>query len=87
MARRDDPPPGPEGSNGPSLFLILSVVVAIIAADFVVQNREKAEVHYLFFFDSETPVWVAIGGAIILGVVLDRLIQIWWRRSRRRDDD
>ncbi len=85
--RRSDQEPGPAGSAGPSLFLILSVVVAIIAADFVIQNRETAEVHYLFFFQSETRVWLAIGFAILIGVVLDRLVQLWRRRSRRGDDD
>lgn len=91
MARRDqresDPQPGPAGSNGPSLFLILSVVVAIIAGSFVLQNRETAEIQYLFFFESETKVWVAIAVAIVLGMLLDRLLQMWWRRSRGRDRD
>ena len=85
--RRDDRRPGPEGENGPSLFLILTVVVAIIAGAFVIQNRETTNIQYLFFFESETKVWVAISFAVLLGVVLDRLVQLWWRRSRRRDDE
>ena len=87
MNDRDDQQPGPAGRNGPSLFLILTVVVAAIAAIFVIQNREEATISFLFF-DGEFRVWVAIAFAILLGMVLDRLIIMWWRRARRdRDDD
>lgn len=92
MARNDDrrdgfdEQPGAAGSNGPSLFLILAAVVAVIAAAFVVQNREEAEIQYLIFFEAELRIWVAISFAIVLGILLDRLLIMWWRRSRRRDD-
>ena len=71
MARRDDrrgdrdDRPGPAGSNGPSLFLVLTIVVAIIAGSFVIQNREEATIQYLLFFESELQIWVAIAAAMI----------------------
>ena len=87
MARRDDDRSlADDGDSGPSLFLILSLVVAIIAGAFVIQNRETARIQYLFFFETEMRIWVAIASAIAIGVVLDRLVQLWWRRSRRGDD-
>ncbi len=71
--------------NGPSLFLIGIIAVAAIAAIFVVQNREEATITFLFF-DGEFRIWTAILFAILLGVVLDRLILMWWRRARRKED-
>ena len=81
----DDREPGGEGKSGPSLFLIALIVVAAIAAAFVIQNQERAEVQYLVFFESEFRIWTAIAFAMLLGAVLDRLVIAWWRRSRRRN--
>ena len=72
--------------NGPSLFLILMIVVAAIAAIFVFQNREEATITFLFF-EGEFRVWTAITFAILLGVLLDRIVLMWWRRARRDRDD
>lgn len=80
-----DEQPGAQGSNGPSLFLFLVVIVAVVAAIFVVQNREEAEIQFLFF-DGTFRIWTAIAFAILLGILLDRLILLWWRRARRRND-
>ncbi len=81
-----DQQPGPEGRNGPSLFLILAIIVAAIAAIFIAQNREEAEIQFLFF-DGTFRIWTAITFSIALGVLLDRMILMWWRRARRRDRD
>lgn len=81
-----DPQPGPEGRNGPSWFLIALVIMAVICAVFVFQNRDPATVEFLLF-SLETKVWVAIAVAIALGIVLDRLILAWWRRARKRRND
>lgn len=84
----DDPDrhePGGQGSNGPSPFLVALVVVAVIAAAFVIQNQERAEIQYLVFFENEFRIWTAIAFAMVLGAVLDRLVIAWWRRSRRRN--
>ena len=74
------------GNNGPSIFLILMLVVAAIVAIFIFQNRETATITFLFF-DGEFRVWTAIAIAILLGVLLDRVVLMWWRRARRRDRD
>lgn len=79
----DDPQPGPEGRNGPSFFLILLLIVAAITAVFIAQNREEANIEFLFF-DVTSRVWTAIAVAIALGILLDRLILAWWRRARKR---
>ncbi|BAN01866.1 LapA family protein [Ilumatobacter coccineus] len=84
-AERYDEQPGPEGRNGPSVFLILVAVIAIIAGVFILQNREEAQIQFLFF-DGTFRVWTAIAFAILLGVLLDRAILMWWRRARRDKD-
>ena len=82
----DDQPPIPQGRNGPSLFLIMLIVVAAISAFFIGQNRDRVEVQFLFFsFNGRT--WTTILIAIALGIILDRLILGWWRRSRRKKNN
>ena len=72
--------------NGPSIFLILLIVVAIVIAIFIAQNREDTNIEFLFF-DFGGRVWTVIAIAIGLGVLLDRVILMWWRRARRDRDE
>jgi uncharacterized integral membrane protein len=74
------------GRNGPPIFLILLIVVAIITAVFIAQNRERTNIEFLFF-DFNSRVWTAIVIALLLGILLDRLILMWWRRARRDRPD
>ena len=81
-----DDQPSRNGRNGPGLFLILTIVVAIITAVFVAQNRDQIEIKFLFF-DFSSRIWTAIAMAIGLGILLDRLVNGWWRRARKRKND
>jgi uncharacterized integral membrane protein len=81
-----DDQPSRDGRNGPGLFLILTIVVAIITAVFVAQNRDQIEIKFLFF-DFSSRIWTAIAMAIGLGILLDRLVIGWWRRARKRKND
>ena len=81
-----DDQPSRNGRNGPGLFLILTIVVAVITAVFVAQNRDQIEIKFLFF-DFSSRVWTAIAMAIGLGILLDRLVIGWWRRARKRKND
>jgi len=74
---------GPQGRSGPPWALIGLVIVAIVCAIFVFQNRDRTTVDILFF-SFESSVWVAIALAMALGVLLDRFILGWWRRARKR---
>lgn len=78
----DESQPGPAGRNGPSVFLILLILVAVITAVFIAQNRDRTQIEFLFF-DVRSRVWTAIAVSIALGVLLDRLILAYWRRARR----
>ena len=81
----DDPGSVPAGRDGPSVWLILFGVVAVVTAVFILQNGETVQANILWF-NPEIKLWVAIIASIFLGVLLDRLILTWWRRARRRDD-
>ena len=73
------------GRNAPSVWLVLFGVVALGTAIFILQNGEPVPAEFLWF-DAEIKLWAAIIASICLGIVLDRLILTWWRRSRRGRD-
>jgi uncharacterized integral membrane protein len=70
------------GQRGPSLFLIVFLVIVAVAVVFVIQNSNRVSTEFLFF-DANARLWVVILIAIGLGVLLDRFVQIWWRHRRR----
>jgi uncharacterized integral membrane protein len=61
-------------------FVVLVAVVAI----FVLQNRDRMPVNFLFF-EINSRQWVNLIVAVAFGVSLDRLF-IGWRKRRRHDD-
>lgn len=61
-------------------FAVLMAIVAI----FVLQNRDRLPVNFLFF-EINSRQWVNLSVAVALGVGLDRLF-IGWRKRRRHDD-
>ena len=70
--------------NGISPSLIGLVLLAVAAVIFIVQNSDRSKVRFLFF-SVTTRVWVGVVVAIALGVVLDRVFAMWWRRRRERE--
>lgn len=64
-------------------LLSFAVLVAIVAA-FVLQNRDRMPVNFLFF-EINSRQWVNLIVAVAFGVVLDRSF-IGWRKRRRKDD-
>ncbi|MFN8022658.1 MAG: hypothetical protein U0Q03_14115 [Acidimicrobiales bacterium] len=73
------------GSNGVSPSLIGFVIVGVLAAVFFFQNGDRTDID-LWVFDWNTTVRWSIVVSIFLGVVLDRLFTLWWRRRRRAKD-
>jgi uncharacterized integral membrane protein len=79
-------PVAPEGHRGgPSIALIGIVVVAILMVIFFLQNGEKTTIDFLVFEKLTTIRWSIIV-AVLLGALLDRVVSIWWRRSRKKND-
>ena len=61
-------------------FAVLTAVVAI----FILQNRDRLPVNFLFF-EINSRQWVNLSVAVAFGVVLDRFF-IDERKRRRKDD-
>jgi uncharacterized integral membrane protein len=78
MAERDDKNPVDERRASPQL--IAGIVVALAVVDFVVQNRDRITIHFLFFsFDART--WMAL---LITGVLAIVAAELMGRQLRRR---
>lgn len=84
MYESNEPAPGnvTEGRSGLSPMLIAFVVVGVVALVFVLQNGTSTETNFLML-EFETPLWVLLAITIAVGVLLDRLFSLWWRRRRR----
>jgi hypothetical protein len=50
---------------------------------FFFQNGNSATIHFLFFQKTAKTRW-AIIVAVALGIGIDRIFTMWWRRRRRR---
>lgn len=74
---------GTEQRDIPWGLVGFAVLVAIVAA-FVLQNRDRMPVNFLFF-EINSRQWVNLIVAVAFGVVLDRSF-IGWRKRRRNDD-
>ena len=53
-----------------------------MAAIFIIQNSDKATIRFLFI-SVTTRIWAGFLIALALGVVLDRLFTMWWRRRQQ----
>ena len=84
MYERNEVSPGAaeERRSGLSPTLIALVVLGALAVVFVLQNGTSTQIDYVgLHFDA--PLWVVLALAIVVGIVLDRLFSLWWRRRRR----
>jgi uncharacterized integral membrane protein len=74
------------GTNGPSLALIGLAVIAALAVIFFLQNGEKVSIDFLVFEKVTTIRW-SILMAIVLGILLDRIVTIAWRRRKKKKSE
>lgn len=75
----------PEGHRGgPSIALIGIAILGILLLIFFLQNGERTSIDFLVFEKVTTIRWSIIV-AMLLGVALDRVVAIWWRRSRKKN--
>ena len=73
------------GRKGPSPTLIgLGVVIALFVV-FFLQNSEHLRIDFLFFEKDTTIRWSLLV-AVVLGILVDRIFSIWWRRRQRRNN-
>ena len=74
------------GTRGPSVAFIALAAVAGLALVFFLQNSEPVYIDFLFFEKKTTIRW-SILMAILLGVLLDRIATIVWRRRKKRKSE
>jgi uncharacterized integral membrane protein len=73
----------PEDKRSRTTTLVILVVLVVVAAIFIIQNSDKATIRFLFI-SVTTRIWAGFLIALALGVVLDRLFSMWWRRRQQR---
>ena len=80
MAERDD---GAVEQRKVSPALIGGIVLALAAIDFVVQNRDRVTIHFLFFsFDAR--IWMALLITSVLAIVATELLSRVIRHNRKK---
>jgi hypothetical protein len=75
--------PVASGRNGPSATLVLLAILVAAGVAFFFQNSNQTTIHFLFFQKDAKTRW-AIIVAVALGIAIDRIFSMWWRRRRRR---
>jgi uncharacterized integral membrane protein len=69
----------------PNATLIGVLVVVALFVVFFLQNGDPSQIEFLFFEKRTTIRWSLLV-ALLLGVLLDRIFSIWWRRRGRRKE-
>jgi uncharacterized integral membrane protein len=72
------------GRDGPNPTLIVLGVVTALFVVFFLQNSDRTTIDFLVFEKQTTIRW-SIVVAVLLGIALDRIFSIWWRRRGRRN--
>ena len=82
-----DYPRGPQNDvkTKPNLALIAGLLIVALSIIFFLQNGEKVAIDF-FVFEKITTIRWSILMAVVLGVLVDRMFSIWWRRRRRKND-
>jgi hypothetical protein len=75
--------PVASGRKGPSPTLVLLALLIAAGVAFFFQNSNSTTIHFLFFQKDAKTRW-AIIVAVALGIAIDRIFTMWWRRRRRQ---
>jgi uncharacterized integral membrane protein len=79
------PAPAQPSGRRVSPSLLALVVVVAVAVVFILQNRERVPIDFLFF-ELKSRTWTAIGVSMVLGAILGQLVPRVWkgRRAKRQ---
>ena len=71
-----------DGNKSPiSATLIIGILIGLAAIDFIVQNRDRVTIHFLFF-SFHWRIWVAL---VITGVASVLAAELVGRAIRKKD--
>ena len=73
------------GSKGPNITLIGFGILVVLFVVFFLQNSETLSIDFLVFEKKTTIRWSLLI-AVVLGILIDRIFAMWWRRRRKRND-
>ena len=73
------------GRTSPSVTLIGFGLLVVLFVVFFLQNSETLSIDFLIFEKKTTIRWSLLV-AVVLGVLIDRIFTMWWRRRGRRND-
>lgn len=74
------------GRSGPSVVLILFLVVIGLAVVFFLQNGETVPIDFLVVEKKTTLRWSLLM-AVALGILIDRAFSIWWHRRGNKKNN
>lgn len=80
---REGQHPVASGRNGPNVTLIGLAIVVAACVTFFFQNGKPTSIHFLFFQKDAKTRW-AIIVAVLLGIAIDRIFSMWWRRRHKQ---
>ena len=73
------------GRSGPNVTLIGLGIVIVLFVVFFLQNSNHVKIDFLFFEKNTTIRWSLLV-AVVLGILVDRIFTMWWRRRQRRNN-
>jgi fructose-specific phosphotransferase system IIC component len=82
---REGQHPVASGRNGPNVTLIGLAIVVAAGIAFFFQNGNSTSIHFLFFQKDAKTRW-AIIVAVLLGIAIDRIFSMWWRRRQKQNN-
>jgi uncharacterized integral membrane protein len=77
-----EPQTAASGGEGPNVTLIVLGIVVLLFVVFFLQNSNELRLNFLFFERTTTVRWSLVI-AVLLGVAIDRVGTMWWRRRKR----
>jgi uncharacterized integral membrane protein len=75
--------PAPAQRSNMSPAIIVFGLLALAGLFFFLGNGETTQFHFLFWDWNTTVRWMILV-SLLLGVILDRLFSLWWRRRKKR---
>jgi uncharacterized integral membrane protein len=77
--------PKPESKLSPAGIGAIFVVVFLLLM--IIANTKRTEVNFIVYKATDIPVWWLMVVVMALTLIIERLVGIAWRRSKRKKDD
>lgn len=64
--------------------LLLGGVLGVVLVAFILSNRQRVTVNFLFFSMEDVPLWITLTGTALLGAAVGTVAVFTRRRARRK---